>query len=191
MQTTAVPFRTELFFLAEDEMKSNRKFTSFDNPFKPHDLSMALVQLASKVGRRIIRDGDEALKVFVEEDVAAMLLALPNLFWFWKVLQHSIGCFKQEETRLVSMHEVHTAVRLMRMDFERMYDLRDAQSSAVMAVRVARGVMLASMSGKATVRPNPLFTEAEYVSWVPPQSQDSEVPPGTNLGNTSVFSESM
>ena len=34
MQTTAVPFRTELFFLAEDEMKSNRKFTSFDNPFK-------------------------------------------------------------------------------------------------------------------------------------------------------------
>lgn len=190
MQFTAVPFRTELFFLAEEEMKANRKFTSFDKPFKPHDLSMSLVQLASKVGRRIIRDGDEALKVFVEEDVATMLLALPNLFWFWKVLQNSIGCFKQDERRLVAIHEVHTAVRLMRLDFERMYDLRDGQSSAVMAVRVARGVMLASMSGKATVRPNPLFTEPQYITWMPPQSHEP-MPAGGGLGNTSVFSDSM
>lgn len=191
MQFTAVPFRTELFYLAEEEMKANRKFTSFDNPFKPHNLSMSLVQLASKVGRRIIRDGDEALKVFVEEDVAAMLLDLPNLYWFWNVLQRSIGSFTQDERRLVSLHEVHVAVRVMRQEFSEMYDLRDAQSAAVMAVRVARGKMLASMSGKATVRPNPLFHETKFVSWAQPLPQDSEVPPGTNLGNTRVFSESM
>lgn len=191
-RSTAVQFRTELFFLAEEEMKANRKYTSFDKPFKPHELSMSLVQLASKVGCRIIRDGDEALKVFVEDDVATMLLALPNLFWFWKVLQQAIGSFQQEETRLLAMHEVHTAVRQMRLEFERMYDLREAQSSAVMAVRVARGVMLASMSGKAEVRANPLFCETRYINWVPPHSQAHELlPAGSGLGNTSVFSESM
>lgn len=170
-QNTAVPFRTELYFLAEGEVKENRKFTSFHNPFAPHQLTMSLVQLASKVGRRLIRDADEALLVFAEEEAAALLLSLPNLFWFWKLLENSIGFERADETRLISVHEVRMAARHLRTQYEGMYEERGAGPEAVLAVRVARGMMLASMSGMPQVLPNPLFVEPKYVTWVPPQSE--------------------
>lgn len=173
-QNTAVPFRNELYLLAEGEVKENRKFTSFLSPFAPHQLTMSLVQLASKVGRRLIRDADEALLVFVDEEAAALLLSLPNLFWFWRLLELSLnyGCTSPaNESRLVSVDEVRTATRLLRYQYECMCEAGGAAPEAVLAVRVARGMMLASMSGTPHVLPNPLFTEPKYVTWVPPQSE--------------------
>lgn len=126
----------------------------------PSAFGLALYGLALDFAKQESMSDDKILPALVDDDAVPLLLAMPNLFWFWQVVKEAAFC-QDDDTARVTKLNVLKAIGSIRHigslnqvfgDYRRGVAL-NPQTTAFL---VASGALLSDASTQAIVE-NPVY----------------------------------
>jgi hypothetical protein len=160
---------SKLYQLSQAQIKEHQHKMSIWQPFQAGYLSQELYQLACATkGVESMPDSD-ILTAFCEPEAVALLLKMPNVYFFWQVFHRSTVLATDGGTEgLITLNSLRKAVGDMRRDLGHKYDLRvklaGLKNFAQVASRTTSGLVLVNFNlfEHDSAYDNPLFFEEEF-----------------------------
>jgi hypothetical protein len=135
-----------LYQLADAEVTKNICEVSRFMPMTDSMLGGDLYKLATEVTLRCLILQKELLHVFCEPAAAALLMRLPNRYWFWSAIKGAIMQVDDEGmAKPLTQEQVALALAEIRRGYTAKYNLRTSLAElnqAQVASRTAAGVIL-------------------------------------------------
>ncbi|MBK7838466.1 MAG: hypothetical protein IPP57_28515 [Candidatus Obscuribacter sp.] len=168
----ALRMRRKLHDLALEALLFDRALVPSDlAPVNVRALPLGLQKLAARYAGKQSLTVDAVLSQLFVSDVVEYLLSLPSCYWFWQVVLGATMLPELEQgeaslARLIGMEEVVRAVRELKQQQERDFDLAlplERLPAAQVDCRLAQGVLLnvEDDDGAVEVVPNPIFASPD------------------------------
>lgn len=161
MNATKTDFRRELYNLAKVKRPNYAANSTWYHKLSPSDSGTDLYNLALKVKNCQSLVDSEILPTFFEKEAVELLLSLPNLYWFWRIVESSI--IKAGNGRhVIGVEAVRGAMAEERNNAGRAYDLKkdiSELSQVETALWVAAGILVvqSSLLGEPALLRNPVY----------------------------------
>lgn len=127
---------------------------------EPSAFGLALYGLALDFAKQDAMADDKILPALVDDDAVPLLLAMPNLFWFWRLVKEAAFC-QDDDTARVSKSNVLKALGAIRHIGSLNQVIGDYRRGVVLtpqttAYLVASGALLSDASTLAIIE-NPVY----------------------------------
>ncbi|MBK8224490.1 MAG: hypothetical protein IPK73_26075 [Candidatus Obscuribacter sp.] len=161
MNATKTDFRRELYNLAKAKRPIYASNSAWYHKLAPCDPGTDLYNLALQVRNCQSLVDTEILPTFFEKEAVELLLSLPNLYWFWRIVESSI--IKAGNGRhVIGVDAVRGAIAEERNSAARAYDLKkdiSALNQIETAVWVAAGILVvqSSLLSEPALLRNPVY----------------------------------